>query len=95
MTEVTSRGDQSAMTAYARGPSAVGSVESNGAAGAGSPEADDASPVSKLLRRAAATVDRWSHEARGGADGELSMRLGEASHAIYRALLALQDRTVS
>ena len=84
MTDVTSRWDQAATTPPSWGPSP-----------AGSGDADGTVPVTEWLSRAAGTVDRLWNETRCGADGELWMRLGEASHAIHRALMALQDPTAS
>lgn len=84
MSDVTSRVDQVAATPRSWGPNS-----------AGSGDADGTLPVTEWLPRAAATVDRLWNETGCGADSALWMRLGEASHAIHRALMALQDPTAS
>jgi D-alanine-D-alanine ligase-like ATP-grasp enzyme len=43
------------------------------------------------LHCVAVTIDRLWNESSGSAAGSLSIRLGEASHSLHRALIALDD----
>jgi hypothetical protein len=47
--------------------------------------------VCAQLRRVARSVDALMRETLTANAGSLSMRLGEASHAVHRALIALQE----
>ncbi|MDP9073200.1 MAG: hypothetical protein M3N98_03315 [Actinomycetota bacterium] len=47
--------------------------------------------VISLLRRAAATVDRWCNEPREFVARSLDVNLLEASYCVHRALSALHD----
>lgn len=54
-----------------------------------SPAPDDVVELVGLLRQASVALDRiWRHAITRGA-GETVMRLGEASHGVHRALIAL------
>jgi hypothetical protein len=45
------------------------------------------------LRRVAAKLDRLQSQLRGPRMGRLAMRVGEASHGVHRALIALDEPT--
>lgn len=65
-------------------------VTSTSSSPASSATAADLAALTALLQRASATAGNLSRTMHSG---DLAMRLGEASHGIYRALIALHDET--
>jgi hypothetical protein len=57
-------------------------------------EGADLVDVLAELRRVAAKLDRLGSQLRGPRMGRLAMRIGEASHGVHRALIALDEPTV-
>ena len=55
--------------------------------------ADPSIMVVDLVRRAAAALDSMWQESLLAGDSEAGMRLGEASHCVHRALIALDSRS--
>jgi hypothetical protein len=58
------------------------------------PDGADLIDVLAELRRVAAKLDRLGNQLRGPRMSRLSMRIGEASHGVHRALIALDEPTV-
>jgi hypothetical protein len=58
------------------------------------PDGEDLVDVLAELRRVAAKLDRLGSQLRGPRMSRLSMRIGEASHGVHRALIALDEEPV-
>lgn len=59
----------------------------------GADQEDGGSNLVEVLRRASATIDSlWRAALRDGT-GEAALKLGEASHGLHRALIALTPST--
>ena len=53
--------------------------------------ADEVTNLVGVLREASVVLDALWRDALTGSDGESAIRLGEASHGVHRALIALSN----